>query len=155
MGYDISRPKTKPAGGMGTLQKEDGIPFDSVEDAWFWFMAAQMARADGAVLKSKMSKIPRPCEPVDIFQIVNRLYRGRLLVRDHVMVMAHYGRRGSAPDDRRPAERRARFLWQEAMKRLGSRLRARGIVVRKEDLPNDTLLRTPHLYHTSVPEFLR
>jgi hypothetical protein len=43
---------------------------DNVEEAWFWFIAAQQARVDGARFASGAGMIPRPCEPVDILNIL-------------------------------------------------------------------------------------
>lgn len=93
------------------------MPFESTEEAWFW--VAPSAGAGGPA---------RPCEPEDLLRIVDRLYRQRLLIRDHLSVLAFYGRRRAAPDPRRRREQRAATLWGEAMAVLGPALRSRGFV---------------------------
>lgn len=104
------------------------VPFGSAEEAWFWFMQAHEALRAGARIRAGESDVVRPCEPVDVLRVVDRLYRQRRLVRDHLCVMAHYGRRLMPPDPRRRREQRAHGLWDEALARLDPVLRAKGIV---------------------------
>ena len=104
------------------------IPFTSPEEAWFWFVQAWEARSAGARVTAGLGETARPCEPVDILQTVDRLYRQRRLIRDHLCVLLHYGRRLSPPDPRRRAELRASGLWREAFDRLAPALRDKGIV---------------------------
>lgn len=103
-------------------------PFDSAEDAWFWFIQAQGARADGARFSAGQGICTRPCEPVDILKILDTLYRQRRLLMDHLLVLRHYGRRMLPPDARRPKELRAHTLWREALERLHPALVRKGIV---------------------------
>lgn len=105
-----------------------GAPFPSAEEAWFWFVQAQEAKAAGARVRAGLGLTERPCEPIDIYRAVDRLYRQRKLLRDHLHVMAHYGRRLSAPDSARDREARAAVLWGEAFERLTPLLRQKGIV---------------------------
>jgi len=104
------------------------VPFESAEEAWFWFVQAQEARQSGARMKPGQALLPRPCEPVDLARSVDRLYRQRRLLRDHLTVLVHYGRRFLAPEPQRPHEARAATLWREALERLEPVLRAKGIV---------------------------
>ncbi|MGQ0526466.1 MAG: hypothetical protein ACT4OY_00310 [Alphaproteobacteria bacterium] len=104
------------------------FPFESGEEAWFWFIQAQDARLDGARFSAGLGLYPRPCEPVDILKCVDRLYRQRRVTRDHLLVLRHYGRRRLAPDPRRAKEGCAHKLWIEAMERLESVLQLKGIV---------------------------
>lgn len=104
------------------------IPFERAEDVWFWFIVAQQAKNDGARYVAGASTIPRPCEPLDILNILDRLYRQRRLVRDHLLVLRHYGRRNMAPDPDRVKERRAYSLWCEAMERMEAPLIKKGIL---------------------------
>ncbi|HRJ61988.1 MAG TPA: hypothetical protein PKZ97_11275 [Azospirillaceae bacterium] len=105
-----------------------GVPFPSAEEAWFWFIQAQEAKAAGARVRAGLGLTERPCEPLDIYRAVDRLYRQRKLLRDHLHVMAHYGRRLSAPDSSRDREARAAVLWAEAFDQLTPLLRQKGIV---------------------------
>lgn len=103
-------------------------PFESVEDAWFWCVAAMEAKGDGARTVAGMSLVPRPCEAVDIIKAIDTLYRNRRLMIDHIRVLKHYGVRHMAPDPRRKREARAFTLWDEAMVRLESVLETKGIL---------------------------
>lgn len=104
------------------------VPFRDAEEVWFWFISAQQARADGARFTAGASLYPRPCEPLDILKILDRLYRTRRLLRDHLLVLRHYGRRHMAPDPRRIKEQRAYQLWCEALERIGVVLTQKGII---------------------------
>ncbi len=111
------------------------VPFETVEEAWFWFITAQEARNEGAKFVAGAGSITRPCEPIDILKILDGLYRQRRLLRDHLLVLRHYGRRHMPPDARRVKEVRAARLWQEAFDRMEPILQRKGIV-RKENWCN-------------------
>ena len=113
------------------------VPFESAVDAWFWFILAQQARNEGARYTSGLSLTPRPCEPTDILKVLDRLYRHRRLLRDHLLVLRHYGRRQMVPDPRRVKEVQAHTLWKEALERIEPVLVRKGIVRAKK-------LTTPH-----------
>jgi len=115
----------------------DTTPFESAEEAWFWFIAAQNAKNDGAKFVAGAGLYKRPCEPIDILKVLDRLHRNRRLHRDHLLVLRHYGRRNMAPDQFRDKEKRAYHLWSEAMKRMQDVFIAKGIVERtsKFDFP--------------------
>ena len=106
----------------------DTTPFENAEEAWFWFMAAQDAKNEGARVVAGAGLYKRPCEPLDILKILDRLHRNRRLHKDHLLVLRHYGRRHMAPDKFRPKETRAYHLWSEALERIESVLIAKGIV---------------------------
>lgn len=103
-------------------------PFENAEEAWFWFITAQQARNDGARFVSGQGNVIRPCEPVDILKILDRLYRQRRLLKDHLLVLRHYGRRNMAPDSRRVKEKRAAVLWEQAFERLEPVFIRKGII---------------------------
>ncbi len=105
--------------------------FENAESAWFWFLAAQKARADGARFTAGLAKVQRPCEPIDILKSVDTLYRRRRLLMDHIQVLRHYGLRMCPPDRRRPKEARAYRLWQEALDRIEIALVEKGIVAKR------------------------
>lgn len=108
--------------------RDAAIPFESAEQAWFWFIRAQQARADGARVSRGLGLTPRPCEPVDILQSLDRLYRAKRLSMDHLLVLRHYGRRGMPPDPHRPRESRAWRLWTDSMARLSPVLERKKII---------------------------
>ncbi|MCB1531742.1 MAG: hypothetical protein KDJ35_02620 [Alphaproteobacteria bacterium] len=106
------------------------VPFDSAEEVWFWFIRAQQARNDGARFTAGQGAVNRPCEPLDILKILDRLYRNRRLLRDHLLVLRHYGRRDMAPDPRRIKEARAYKIWLEALERMRPVLEEKGILIK-------------------------
>lgn len=113
-----------------SAKADDTVPFKSAEEAWFWFIQAQTARNEGAKITAGAGLYPRPCEPVDIIKVLERLYRARIVTMDHVMVLRHYGQRLLSPDPRRPKELRAHALWREALTKLEDALVVKRIVVR-------------------------
>lgn len=127
----------KPPFDRSDENMEGTVPFDSVKDAWFWFIQAQQARNEGARFRAGMSLTARPCEPSDILKVLDGLYRQRRLLRDHLLVLRHYGRRQMAPDTRRSKEVLAHKLWCEALERIEPVLVRKGIVCPKK-------LTTPH-----------
>jgi hypothetical protein len=108
--------------------QDSSVPFASTEEAWFWFVQAQEARSSGARIVAGRGTVPRPCEPLDMMREVDRLYRQRKLIRDHLHVLVHYGRRLMAPNPERRLEIRASSLWREALAFLDPVLREKGIV---------------------------
>ena len=109
--------------------------FDTAEEAWLWFILAQEAKNAGARITAGAGLISRPCEPADILQSMDRLYRNRRLVMDHLLVLRHYGKRQLPPDPRRVKEVRAFALWKEALERMEPVLVRKGIVRPKLSLP--------------------
>lgn len=103
-------------------------PFTSAEDAWFWTMAALVARRDGARISAGKGLTARPCEPDDVIKCLDRLYRQRRIELAHARIMRLWGERGTAPDPRHLPERGDHRLWREAMNRLEWPLRVKGIV---------------------------
>lgn len=104
------------------------VPFQNVEDAWFWFMKALAAQEDGAMARKDLAETPRPCEPSDILNAVDRLYQRRILMIDHMRVLIHYGRRFFPPNPRRSKEEKSHVLWRESMNHLEPVLRGKGII---------------------------
>lgn len=121
MPFDKSKPPRRKL-------KENTVPFESVSESWFWFVLAQQARNEGARFTAGMSLTPRPCEPTDILKVLDGLYRQRRLMRDHLLVLRHYGRRQMAPDPKRSKEILADKLWREALERIEPILIRKGIV---------------------------
>jgi len=94
------------------------VPFDNAEEVWFWFINAQKARNEGARYCAGLGALPRPCEPTDILGILDKLYRKRALLRDHLLVLRHYGRRQYRPDPKYIKEAIAFKLWTEAFDKI-------------------------------------
>ena len=134
--------KTKDNQTLNSMART--VPFADAEEAWFWFITAQQARNDGARFVSGQGLCPRPCEPIDILKVLDRLYRTRRLVRDHFLVLRHYGRRHMPPDPYRAKEYRAHQLWCEALERIGFILERKGIIEKRrhphDQWPEEALL---------------
>lgn len=126
-------------------------PFEDAQEAWFWFIQSQQARLDGARFSSGQGGLPRPCEPLDILKAVDRLYRQRRLLRDHLLVLRHYGRRLMPPDPRRQSESRAFKVWGEALERLEIPLLRKGIIkTRHSFLPSAAFFAAPDVSRMEV-----
>ncbi len=79
-------------------------------------------------MRSDEAYIVRPCDPDDIYRIAMELVRARILGRHHLKVLAAFGFQERAPDSRLREEDRAWRLWDEALDRMTTVLRKKGIV---------------------------
>lgn len=113
---------------LGHAESNAEMPFHSVESAWFWFVRAWQAYHDGARFRAGHGGVQRPCEPIDIMCVLDRLHRDKRLVMDHIHVLRHYGLKGEPPIENRRKEARAYYIWREAMQRLEEVLVEKGIV---------------------------
>jgi hypothetical protein len=104
-------------------------PFSHAEEAWFWFVHCQKARRLGCRLQAGGALFQRPCDPDDIYCALMRLHAQSVLSNAHLRTLATYGLRGSPPDTRCADEWAAARLWEEALDRLSTPLRAKGILV--------------------------
>jgi len=104
------------------------VPFATAEEAWFWTMAALMARRDGARIVANRGSVPRNCEPDDVVKCLDRLYRQRRIDLVHARILRLWGERGTPPDARHLSEARDHAIWAEALSRLEWPLRVKGIV---------------------------
>ncbi|MBF0246709.1 MAG: hypothetical protein HQL36_01335 [Alphaproteobacteria bacterium] len=107
--------------------------FVNSEEAWFWFVRAQRARHDGAVMLEAATEDTRPCDPDDIYRMVMELHRKRVLHAHHLKTLARYGWRQCPPDRRVRGEHRDLVLWDEALDRLTTVMNAKGLIYREED----------------------
>lgn len=71
-------------------------PFRDAEEAWFWTMAALMARREGARYTANQGRSLRPCEPDDVVKCLDGLYRQRRIDLVHARVM-RIGASGRSP----------------------------------------------------------
>jgi hypothetical protein len=130
MGYAVHQlPKTRSAPAVcGPFQRGlKAEPFRDAEEAWFWTMAALMARREG-VRPAGSTRLPRPCEPDDVVKCLDQLYRRRRIDLAHARILRVWGERRMAPDATRSTERCDARLWREALSRLEWLLRVKGIV---------------------------
>ncbi|MEM7652694.1 MAG: hypothetical protein AAF220_05890 [Pseudomonadota bacterium] len=108
--------------------------FRSAEEAWFWAMLARQALCEGARFVAGAGDRPRPCEPLDLLCVVDRLFRERRLGTGHLHTLARYGAAQRAPDNRIRAEQSDARLWNEALDAMTTPLRAKGIVAVSQHL---------------------
>ncbi len=107
-------------------QPSVSVPFASVEEAWYWTLAALRARREGGGAAGR--RVARPCDPDDVMRCLDTLYRRRRIDLVHARILRIWGERRRAPNPARPAERGDWRLWREAMERLDWPLRVKGIV---------------------------
>ena len=103
-------------------------PFRNAEEAWFWTMAALIARRDGARYTANNGRTARPCEPDDVIKCLDTLYRRRRIDLVHARIMRIWGERQTPPNPTYVGERSDWRLWREALDRLEWPLRVKGIV---------------------------
>ncbi len=103
-------------------------PFLTAEEAWFWFVQSYDAIHAGARVRKGYGSVVRPCEPVDIYTIVMRLFKQGFLHKEHLRVLTQYGQKLSAPNPRYQNQIHDSDLWYQAMDHLKSRMQHKGIV---------------------------
>lgn len=114
-------PKPVPMGGNIVL-------FGSAEEVWFWYVRCQKARVDGARFQKSAGETIRPCDPDDVYRVVNGLAKRRALTRGHLAVLNIYGNFERPPDPRCHEEERPFQLWDEALERIEVVLKSKDIV---------------------------
>lgn len=102
--------------------------FASAEEAWFWYARCRKARRDGARFEAAASSWQRPCDPDDIRRVLIALYRQGAVNTIHVATLARFGAAERAPDIRCEEEFVFVAPWDEALDRLTTPLKAKGIV---------------------------
>ena len=100
----------------------------NAEEAWFWGLNAIRARAEGENQSHGHTGPNRPCEPDDIAASVERLRRERKLDRDHVRTLVLFGLQYLPPRASEPREASDARRWDEAMDRLTTIWRRKGII---------------------------
>lgn len=110
------------------VQTSTGEPFTTAEEAWLWYARCQIARLDGVRFTAGLGDVARPCDPDDIYRAMNGLVKRRILGRGHVSVLGRFGLRLSAPDPWGGDTPGEAALWGEALDRLTTVLRGKGIV---------------------------
>jgi hypothetical protein len=126
----VGRPGRSPRPSSATAPADllpAASPFRSAEEAWFWFVRCQVVRRDGARFAAS-SGLFRPCDPDDVYLAITTLKRQRVLTSLHLETLGRFGLLGRPPDSRCREQERAARLWDEALDRLTTPLREKGIV---------------------------
>ncbi len=123
-----SRPCPEPSSRLWADPQNDKWlrgtqPFADAETAWFWCLETSEAVHSGARLRAGMGAVARPCEPVDIQNVVLRLVRQQLLNTAHLRALSLYGKQ-----QLRPKNRDHYTIWQQAMNRMTPILQRKGII---------------------------
>ena len=111
-----------------TLPYRRTTPFQSAEEAWFWYVRCQKARDDGARMEADMAREARPCDPDDMYRAVKHLSCNKTINRHHVRVLLNYGHDERPPDPRCREEQHPHRLWNEALDKLSTVLRKKDII---------------------------
>ncbi len=96
-------------------------------------MQSYDALHSGARVRKGQGSLIRPCEPVDIYATTMRLFKQGFLKKNHMRVLAHYGETLTPPNPRDYEQAPDYELWQQAMQKLETPLRRKGIIVRYDD----------------------
>lgn len=113
--------------GPRALSESAPHRFRNAEEAWFWFIRAQRVRREGLRF-SGSGMMSRPCESDDIYLIASNLKRAGILRIWHLRTLLEFGARECPPDGRLRSEEKARRLWDEALDRMSTVLRHKGII---------------------------
>lgn len=114
-----------------SFSNNDALPivrFTSAEEAWFWFMRTEKARAEKAKALQTTAVCGRPCLPDDVYAIVSRLHRAQELCDLHLEVMGEYGFLDRPPFPDVDDEAVDWVIWLDAFDILEPFLLTRGIV---------------------------
>jgi len=104
------------------------IKFSTAEEAWFWFMRSEKARAERAKCEKWDNISEKPCLPDDVYRCVAQLYRQDILFYLHLEVMGEYGYLDRYPDTEDDLEAVDWIIWVDAFDTLEPYLIAKGIV---------------------------
>jgi hypothetical protein len=113
---------------LSPIESPRPVPFDSAEEAWFWFIRCQKMRSEGVKYRPATLMMPRPCEPVDVYCVAKKLHQVRRLTDLHLGALARFGMLECPPDPRNREEQLSATLWDEALDRMLTPLRIKGIV---------------------------
>lgn len=108
--------------------RAETVPFQSAEEAWFWYIRCQKARDAGLRMIRGMEVTARPCMPDDIYRAVKSLAARRVIDGGHIRVMKSFGELERPPDPRCDEEAPAHALWDQALDRLAAVLKSKAIV---------------------------
>lgn len=104
------------------------VRFASAEEAWFWFMRTEKARAERAKSERSTALQDRPCVPDDVYAVISRLHRAGVLFDLHLEVLGEYGFLDRPPYPDADDEAVDWIIWVDAFDLLEPHLTEKGIV---------------------------
>lgn len=104
------------------------VGFGNAEEAWFWFIRTEKARAERAKANQPQAVYDRPCLPDDVYSVVSRLHRTGVMFDLHLEVMSEYGYLDRPPDPDDDVEAVDWVLWVDAFDTLEPYLIEKGFV---------------------------
>lgn len=109
--------------------------FENSQEVWFWFMKYEKLKNYFTAHKPvSIWTVPRPCTANDIYIIVKRLYKQKIINTRELEVVVKYGDLGHSPDCYNNKQVADWGLWETAMDKLYSVLYKKGIVIRKQNI---------------------
>lgn len=126
--HHATAPSNRPAPNRAAPGRTVTVPFRDATEAWFWTMAALVARREASPRGVDGAGRPRPALPEDILRCLDTLYRQRRIDLLHARILRIWGERGMAPNPDRPDERYDAYIWREALERLEWPLRVKGFI---------------------------
>lgn len=103
--------------------------FPTAEEAWFWFIRCERARAEGAWRADRGSALTeRPCEPADIMRGLRELYADDTLLPSHLFILGLYGELERPPNPDEDTELVDWVIWVDAFDYFEVVLRDKGII---------------------------
>lgn len=123
-----ARPRPRGPAVDARPPRQRTVPFRDAAEAWFWTMAALVARREASPRGVDGTGPSRPALPEDVLRCLDSLYRQRRIDLVHARILRIWGERGLAPDPTRAGERCDARIWNEAIERLEWPLRVRGFI---------------------------
>lgn len=109
------------------LENDSGeVLFSCAEEAWFWY--CKYEKRTPYKTKNSNKVVVRPCLLDDIYLSVEKLYWAKKISNRHVKTLIKYGRMLCPPDARIKDEEMEALWWDDAMDKLETVLRKKGIV---------------------------
>ncbi len=132
-GTQAPRPRPRPVLPGTEVPRLRTVPFRDAGEAWFWTMAALVARREASPRGVDGAGPPRPALPEDVLRCLDVLYRQRRIDLVHARILRIWGERGIAPDAGRAGERCDARIWREALERLEWPLRVKGFIADRRE----------------------
>ncbi len=104
--------------------------FNSAEEAWFWY--CKYEKKSPYKLNNSNKSILRPCVVDDIYLCVVKLYLAKKIRECHLKTLIKFGRKFCPPDSRLQEEEQEALWWDDAMDKLETIFRLKGIVKCKD-----------------------